>query len=189
MISIRPIKRSDKEDLYQLIQSVDKTLVGMYTSSQFLVEEWIHNLTNGLWEIYVAIDKGETNSVQPEEHKNFFQKIKATFNKFLGLDVNNKLVGVVTLYANHLEDDELEKGEFDIGITVAEEYQRQGIGSRLMKHLLERGKELDLEKASLWTRKDNTAMKKLAQKIGFTKCADKKKNGYQWEKYVLKLQK
>ncbi|MEA2070457.1 MAG: GNAT family N-acetyltransferase, partial [Asgard group archaeon] len=90
-------------------------------------------------------------------------------------------------YADWEEDPELKENEFDIGITVANNYQRKGLGTELMKYIIKRGKHLGLEKACLWTRQDNKGMKKLAHKLRFLENGEKQKNGFKWIRFVKEL--
>ena len=99
----------------------------------------------------------------------------------------NSIIGLVTLYGDWQEDDDIKKGEFDIGITVAEKYQKQGIGKELLSFIIKRGKELGYEKATLWTRSDNQPMINLALKSGFEQGRKRTRNGFEWIHFFYKI--
>ncbi|NHJ47801.1 MAG: GNAT family N-acetyltransferase [Asgard group archaeon] len=179
MVSIRLIQPTDWQGLYNLIDSVDKSMVGMYSSTEELVEDWINTIDMGIWEVHVAV-------LPPDERK----KPKRKIFPRLRLKTNTSgIIGVITLYADWEYEEDIEKGEFDIGITVAKQYQQKGIGKRLLNFIIDRGKELKLEKATLWTRVDNIPMIKLAQRMGFQQGKSRTKHGFDWIQFVLELNK
>jgi ribosomal protein S18 acetylase RimI-like enzyme len=165
MVTIRLIQQTDWKALHALIEPVDKQLVGMNTKTEELVEDWINTLDMGVWEVYVAISKSDKKRKQVP------------------------LLGVVTLYGDWEFEEDIEQGEFDIGITVSEKYQRRGIGKRLLDFIINRGKELNYVKATLWTRVDNTPMIKLAQKLGFHPSKTRFRHGFNWQQYILEIKK
>ncbi len=177
MIQIRLLQPSDRKDLFNLVDKVDKDLVGMDTETDELVEDWINNIITGVWEIYVAIISQE----EALENKNRRRKLLSWKRK------KNDIIGIVTLYGDWKEDEDIQKGEFDIGITVAEQFQNKGVGKELLSFIVKRGLELKYEKASLWTRVDNLPMIKLALKAGFTQRRKRTRNGYEWINYSLEL--
>lgn len=177
MIQIRLLQPSDRKDLFNLVDKVDKDLVGMYTETDELVEDWINNIITGVWEIYVAIISRE----ETLENKNRRRKLLPWNRK------KNDIVGIVTLYGDWKEDVDIQKGEFDVGITVAEQFQKKGVGKELLSFIVKRGLELKYEKASLWTRADNLPMIKLALKSGFTQGSKRTRYGYKWINYYLEL--
>ena len=181
MVEIRLLEKKDWQGLYDLVETVDKELVGMYSETEELVEDWVNTIMKGLWEVYVAILPQE--EIQKEQ-KRFVRKIFPW--KYLE-DNPSGIVGLVTLYGDYEEDEEIEKGEFDIGISVAEPFQRRGIGREMMEFVIKRGRELNYEKATLWTRVDNQPMIVLAERFGFEKGRGKLRGGYRWIKYSLKL--
>ena len=75
MVFIRQIQSTDWQGLYDLINHVDKTLVGMYTSTKEIVEDWINTIDVGIWEVYVAI--------LPLEE---VQKIRKQFRKLIEIE-------------------------------------------------------------------------------------------------------
>lgn len=184
MVEIRSIEPDDWQGLYDLIEPVDKELVGMYGSTEDLVEEWINTIVSGVWEVYVAVIPQHELEDEPKGIvKSFFFSSKRFKRKKSGI------VGVITLFGDWQEDEDLEEGEFDIGITVAEQYQRKGIGKMLMEFIIERGRELNYNKVCLWTREDNAPMKKLARRLGFRQGRKRNKHGFTWIKYFLEIKR
>ncbi|MBN1328946.1 MAG: GNAT family N-acetyltransferase [Candidatus Heimdallarchaeota archaeon] len=181
MIQIRLLEASDWQGLFNLVKDVDKDLVGMHNSTEELVDDWIHTIEIGVWEIYVAIlPRDEID----KELKHWNKRTicwKRIPNNLSGI------VGVITLYGDSSDEDILE-GEFDIGITVAKPFQRKGIGRELIQFIMERGKNIGYKRATLWTREDNLPMIKLATKLGFDKRKSKEKDGYSWNQYILELE-
>lgn len=180
-MEIRLLHPDDWQGLYDLIEPIDKQLVGMMSDTEELVEDWVNNLVMGLWEVYVAVLSKEEMEV---EERRFIRKVLPW--KRLR-EFPNGVVGLVTLFGDWQEDEDLEEGDFDIGITVADEFQRKGIGKELMKYILKRGNELKFKQARLCTRIDNFGMKKLALKLGFTERKKTRKNGYFWVYYFKEM--
>ena len=54
MVFIRPIQPTDWQGLYDLVNQVDKNLVGMYSSTKELVEDWVNTTEEGIWEVYIG---------------------------------------------------------------------------------------------------------------------------------------
>jgi RimJ/RimL family protein N-acetyltransferase len=181
LIDIRPITTDDWYALYELIDQVDKDLVGRYSETEELVEDWINSIEERLWEVYVAILPQQ----EITKERNKLSRILFPWRRFK--PIPSGIVGVITLYADFQREEDINEGEFDIGITVAEPFQRRGIGRQLIDFLLERGKKLELEKATLWTRVDNEAMIKLARKIGFVRSDTKYRYGYYWIQFIYPL--
>ena len=176
-MEIRILQPDDWQGLYHLIEPVDKQLVGMMSETEELVEDWINNIVTGLWEVHVAVLSEE--ELEAEENR-FIRKILP----WKRLRENHGgIIGLVTLFGDWQEDEELEEGDFDIGITVAEDFQRKGIGKKLMQYILKRGKELNYKRAKLCTRIDNIGMKRLALKLGFSEGNKIKKSDFYWVYY------
>lgn len=183
MIQIRLLEASDSQGLFDLIDSVDKKMVGMYSETKELVDDWINTIDEGLWEVFVVI-------LSQNEYKNEQKRIIRKLFPWKRLKDNpSGIVGLVTLYADWQEDEELEQGEFDIGITVAEPFQRKGIGKELLTYIIKRGELLGYNKATLWTRIDNYPMIKLTKNFGFKKGKKRIRHGYEWIQYYQELKK
>ena len=181
MIQIRLLQPSDRQGLFDLIDPVDKNLVGMHSETKELVDDWINTIDEGSWEVFVVI-------LPPNEYKNEQKRIIRKLFPWKKLKDNpSGIVGLVTLYADWQEDEDLEQGEFDIGITVSEPFQRKGIGKELLSYILKRGELLGYNKATLWTRIDNYPMIKLAKNFGFKKGRNRTRHGYEWIKYYYEL--
>jgi len=181
MIQIRLLEESDWQGLYNLVKEVDKELVGMHGSTEELVNDWIHTIDIGIWEIYVAI-------VPPDEKEKELKNKSRRFFPWKNTKENTSgIIGVITLYGDS-SDEDIAEGEFDIGITVAEHFQRKGIGKQLIQFVLERGKTIGYKRATLWTRVDNIPMIKLAEKLGFIKEKSREKDGYSWNQYILNIE-
>ncbi len=173
-MEVRLLHPDDWQGLYDLIDPIDKQLVGMISDTEELVEDWINNLVMGSWEVYVAVLSKEE---MKEEERRFIRKVLP----WKRLRENpSGIIGLVTLFGDWQEDEDLEEGDFDIGITVAEDFQRKGVGKDLMEYILKRGSELKFKRAKLCTRIDNFGMKKLALRLGFNEGEKAKKNGYFW---------
>jgi RimJ/RimL family protein N-acetyltransferase len=61
----------------------------------------------------------------------------------------------------------LQPGKAEIGFTVVDQYQRQGIGAALLRHLAMIGREVGLRELIAEVLTDNTAMLKVFEKSGF----------------------
>ncbi len=85
-------------------------------------------------------------------------------------EVNNKIVGCSELYINQSTN----HGE--IAITIADKYQGNGIGSKLVEEIERIAKEKGLK--MIWFITQNIRMKKIAQKYNYVK------NKYNWEKEI-----
>ena len=183
MVFIRPIQSTDWQGLYEIINQVDKTLVGMYASTRELVEDWINTIEDGIWEVHVAIlPSMEVQKTRKQFRKKLLPWKRPKRNR-------SRIVGVVTLYGDWKTEEDIEEGDFDIGITVEEPFQRKGIGKELLCFIINRGLQYNYKRATLWTREDNLPMIKLAKKSGFKVDGKRKRHGYNWIQYVMELKK
>ncbi len=181
MLQIRLLQSDDRQGLFDLIDPVDKNLVGMYSGTNELVDDWIHTIDEGIWEVFVAI-------ISQEEFKKEQNRLVRKLFPWKRLKDNpSGIIGLVTLYADWQDDEYLEQGEFDIGITVAKAFQRKGIGKELLTYIVKRGELLGYTTATLWTREDNEPMIKLAIRFGFKKGKTRIRYGYQWIQYTQKI--
>lgn len=68
----------------------------------------------------------------------------------------------------------------ELGIAVKENYQRQGVGSKMMEELIKFAKKERIREIFLTTRVDNTGAQKLYEKFGFT-IAELLKDEAEWQ--------
>ncbi|MBK5113851.1 MAG: GNAT family N-acetyltransferase [Candidatus Heimdallarchaeota archaeon] len=181
MIQIRLLQPGDRQGLIDLIEPVDKNIVGMYSETKELVDDWINTIEEGMWEVFVVIISQKAYKI---EQKRIIRKL---FPWKRLKDNPSGIIGLVTLYADWQEDDDLEQGEFDIGITVAEAFKRKGIGKELLLNIIKRGELLGYNKATLWTRIDNYPMIKLAENFGFKKGRTRTRHGHKWDQYYQEI--
>lgn len=80
-------------------------------------------------------------------------------------EVDNKVVGAVWV-RNINGYGSIDNVTVEFAISVFDKYQRMGIGTALMKKMLEHLKELNYQKASLAVKKENYAVR-MYQKVGF----------------------
>ena len=110
----------------------------------------------------------ELRSVSPEgsAHVLDIEGLKDPSIKFWSLWENNKLVGCGAL--KFLEKNH---GEFK-SIRVADEFKKKGAGERIINHLIEEAKKLEVSKLSIETGAGNFFLpaRKLFSKFGFKKC-------------------
>ncbi|MDT7900615.1 MAG: GNAT family N-acetyltransferase [Acidianus sp.] len=72
--------------------------------------------------------------------------------------IDSEIVGEISLY----DDD----GEFSL--VVKPEHRRKGIGTLLVKSIIEEAKKLGMTKVKFYTLPDNIPMIKIGKKLGFT---------------------
>ena len=110
----------------------------------------------------------ELRSVSPEgsTHVLDIDGLKDPSIKFWSLWKNNKLIGCVAL--KFLEKNH---GEFK-SIRVADEFRKNGIGERIINHLIEEAKKLKITKLSIETGAGEffAPARKLFAKFGFKSC-------------------
>jgi len=110
----------------------------------------------------------ELRSVSPEgsAHVLDIDGLKDPSIKFWSLWENNKLIGCGAL--KFLEKNH---GEFK-SIRVADEFRKRGIGQRIINHLIEEAKKLNISKLSIETGAGNFFLpaRNLFSKFGFEKC-------------------
>ena len=110
----------------------------------------------------------ELRSVSPagSTHVLDIDGLKDPSIKFWSLWENNKLIGCGAL--KFLEKDH---GEFK-SIRVADEFRKKGIGERIIKHLIDEAKKLEISKLSIETGAGEffAPARKLFKKFGFKKC-------------------
>ena len=109
----------------------------------------------------------ELRSVSPagSTHVLDIDGLKDSSIKFWSLWENNKLIGCGAL--KFLEKDH---GEFK-SIRVADEFRKKGIGERIIKHLIDEAKKLEISKLSIETGAGEffAPARKLFNKFGFKK--------------------
>ncbi len=110
----------------------------------------------------------ELRSVSPEgsTHVLDIDGLKDKSIKFWSLWDNNQLIGCGAL--KFLEKNH---GEFK-SIRVADKFRRSGIGEKIIKHLIEEAKKLEISKLSIETGAGDFFIpaRKLFSKFGFKKC-------------------
>lgn len=80
-------------------------------------------------------------------------------------EVNNRIIGAVWV-RNINGYGSIDNVTVEFAISVFDEYQKMGIGTALMKKMLEHLKELNYQKASLAVQKENYAVR-MYKKVGF----------------------
>jgi hypothetical protein len=109
MVFIRPIQSTDWQGLYDIINQVDKTLVGMYASTKELVEDWINTIEDGIWEVHVAIlPLVDVQKTRKQFRRKLLPWKRPKRNR-------SRIVGAVTLYGDWKTEEDIEEGDFDIG--------------------------------------------------------------------------
>ena len=110
----------------------------------------------------------ELRTVSPEgsAHVLDIEGLKDKSIKFWSLWDNNKLIGCGAL--KFLEKNH---GEFK-SIRVADKFRRSGIGEKIIEHLIEESKKLEISKLSIETGAGDFFIpaRKLFSKFGFKKC-------------------
>ena len=110
----------------------------------------------------------ELRSVSPtgSTHVLDIDGLKNQSIKFWSLWVNNELVG-----CGALKFLEKKHGEFK-SIRVADKFRKTGIGEKIIDHLIEEAKKLEVSKLSIETGAGNFFLpaRKLFSKFGFKKC-------------------
>ena len=110
----------------------------------------------------------ELRSVSPagSTHVLDINGLKDPSIKFWSLWENNELVG-----CGALKFLEKKHGEFK-SIRVADNYRKTGIGEKIIEHLIEEAKKLEVSKLSIETGAGNFFLpaRKLFSKFGFKKC-------------------
>ena len=110
----------------------------------------------------------ELRSVSPEgsAHVLDIEGLKDKSIKFWSLWDNNELIGCGAL--KFLEKNH---GEFK-SIRVADKFRRSGIGEKIIEHLIEEAKKLEISKLSIETGAGDFFIpaRKLFSKFGFKKC-------------------
>ena len=111
----------------------------------------------------------ELRSVSPagSTHVLDIDGLKDPSIKFWSLWVNNELVG-----CGALKFLEKKHGEFK-SIRVADKFRKTGIGEKIIDHLIEEAKKLEVSKLSIETGAGNFFLpaRKLFSKFGFKKCS------------------
>ena len=110
----------------------------------------------------------ELRTVSPEgsTHVLDIEGLKDPSIKFWSLWENNELVG-----CGALKFLEKKHGEFK-SIRVADKFRKTGVGKKIIDHLIEEAKKLEVSKLSIETGAGNFFIpaRKLFQKTGFTVC-------------------
>ena len=111
----------------------------------------------------------ELRSVSPEgsAHVLDIEGLRDPSIKFWSLWENNELVG-----CGALKFLEKKHGEFK-SIRVADKFRKTGVGEKIIDHLIEEAKKLEVSKLSIETGAGNFFLpaRKLFSKFGFKKCS------------------
>tara|TARA_B100001741_G_scaffold240786_1_gene201815 strand:- start:701 stop:1156 length:456 start_codon:yes stop_codon:yes gene_type:complete len=111
----------------------------------------------------------ELRTVSPEgsTHVLDIEGLKDPSIKFWSLWENNELVG-----CGALKFLEKKHGEFK-SIRVADKFRKTGVGKKIIDHLIEEAKKLEVSKLSIETGAGNFFLpaRKLFSKFGFKKCS------------------
>lgn len=122
--------------------------------------------------LYQAIYQPDTTNLAPKSiiNKPELQVYIINFGKqkddyCFCAEVNNRIVGAVWV-RNINGYGSIDDVTVEFAISVFDEYQNMGIGTALMKKMLEHLKELNYPKASLAVQKENYAVR-MYQRVGF----------------------
>ncbi|MBD9047723.1 MAG: GNAT family N-acetyltransferase [Ruminococcus sp.] len=122
--------------------------------------------------LYQAICQPDTTNLAPKSiiNKPELQVYIINFGKqkddyCFCAEVNNRIVGAVWV-RNINGYGSIDDVTVEFAISVFDEYQNMGIGTALMKKMLEHLKELNYPKASLAVQKENYAVR-MYQRVGF----------------------
>ncbi len=85
---------------------------------------------------------------------------------FVALDINGRIIGMATMITFHKLDKYKALVE---DVVVDERHRRLGIGKELMKAIINKAKELNLDTIHLTSRPERVAANILYQKMGFKK--------------------
>jgi len=90
--------------------------------------------------------------------------------------IDNKIVGSVKAYLEH-------NRVWINTISVHKDYHRQGIGSKLIKHIVKKAKRLNYDKVVLYTDTNATHNKGFYEKQGFIEVERKRERKHMWVKF------
>ncbi len=133
---------------------------------------------------YIEDDKIQTMCVTNERIENMRQQIE---NKSVFVaEEKGEIIGFATL------SDTIEKNQAEIRqLYIRPDYQRRGIGQRLLKFVFLELKKCDCQTAFLWTLKNFRASNQFYQKIGGKLTSQEKqyKMGFTTIKFIFDLNK
>ncbi|MCY0883918.1 MAG: GNAT family N-acetyltransferase [Acidianus infernus] len=115
--------------------------------------EGIYNLYNSLSPDDLYMRFFSFKRLSEQDIANLTKSSKAT----LIAVIDSEIVGEISLY---------EDGEFSL--VVKPEHRRKGIGTMLVKSIIEEAKKLGMSKVKFYTLPDNIPMIKIGKKLGFT---------------------
>lgn len=76
------------------------------------------------------------------------------------------------------------KNTCELSVYVHPEYQRQGIGRKLMDHVIQLGREAGYHVIISCITSDNNVSIQMHEEIGFELCGNMKEVGYKFERYL-----
>ncbi len=134
-------------------------------------------------EIYNYYIENSLSTLTKKCNEDFFiNKYKDKNIIFLVYEENNEIYGFVYLYP--YDKKMCYYIASSISIYVNNEYTKKGIGSMLMKKILEISKEKNITNiVSIITTVNHESIK-LHEKFGFTKVGNLEKVGYKFDKYI-----
>ena len=126
-------------------------------------------------------EPGEYTFTVNDERK-FIRRVLKSSNEFMGVVIyDEELVGSFGFRSNHLRRI-THRGS--LGMSVRKDFNNLGIGSLMMKHVVEQAKEMNKLKLELEVRADNLSAVHLYEKFGFNLEGTVKKGFFVDDKYV-----
>jgi RimJ/RimL family protein N-acetyltransferase len=123
-----------------------------------------------------------------EGYKRFFREVRGNDKvEVLVAKLGDRVVGFLVLWVVE------EQGEHvrSIGVSVHPDYWGKGIATKLVKESIELARALNVKKLVIETVKENAAMRRVAEKLGFElECVRENKlfkNGSRHDEYVYSL--
>jgi len=152
--------------------------------------------TDLLWEMFSTLSKSSLDNLIPpftrERIESWTREIDYSKNlPILALireGERERIIGSATL-SFHTQEIYLHKG--DVGIAVHDDYQNLGLGTAMVKHLLEIAKAKPLKKVSLRVKADNNRAIHVYERCGFKIEAKLEKERFQEgqfkDKYLMAI--
>jgi ribosomal protein S18 acetylase RimI-like enzyme len=117
-----------------------------------------------------------------EDEKVFLKKNNASEHEYIaGAFIKNILVGTAGFHGSGLQRI---RHRSSIGISVLQAYQSYGIGSLLMKHIIDVAKKYDKQILELDVRADNERAIRLYKKYGFKEIGIRSNGFYVDDRYI-----
>ncbi len=126
---------------------------------------------NEIVKLYAKVIKTTYTTWDKDYPSKAMVKDDITKERLVALTIDSKIVGVAAIDDNKFEEEGIKVGGF-ARICISPDFQKQGLGTKFVKHILEMLKARGCKKIKLRVSMKNIAAIKMYEKCGFVNVGD-----------------